>query len=392
MTSIAAESSGADATTVTVNNNNEEILELRRREEEAQREIAKLRRQLSEARRERTSAEEVSQPTPVEVAARDTEAVANALKYLDAVIQRVSSKSETRKSARDAALPCSRSTNGNENGEAKEASNICNDDAEPTPLLVRASPKKVVELEFCPTLITDDDDDSGLWKPAGAIKPLVDDMSSVGTSSLAAGDGGSASAQFGRRSALSSEYCTATGDASYISTSASSWQPTGAMAALVASMGDDSTINTLLTADDDDFEDMKTCVSALTHLLPSSGGSNTSKTTTATAKDDAALVLSQLHHIQSLLLAVLKDKEIATKDDTIGIDGKDRRVPSIEQMSSRAKVIASLWENQLNGEKCRPTATKGERDDDNMQNKASTRATLTKEDAEQIIASLAGIF
>ena len=380
--------SGADATTVTVNNTNEEILELRRREEEAQREIAELRRQLSEARRERTSSEEVSPSTPTEAVAKDAEAVANALKYLDAVIQRVSSKSETRKSARDAASPCSRSTNGNENVEAKEASNICNDGA---PL--RASPKKVVELEFCPTLITDDDDDSGSWKPAGAIKRLVDDMSSVGTSSLAAGDGGATSAQFGQHSsALSSEYCTATGDASYISTSASSWQPTGAMAALVASMGDDSTINTLLTADDDDFEDMKTCVSALTHLLPSSGGSNASKTTTATAKDDAALVLSQLYHIQSLLVAVLKDKEIVTKDDTIGIDGKDRHVPSIEQMSSRAKVIASLWENQLNGEKCRPTATKGERDDDNMQNKASTRATLTKEDAEQIIASLAGIF
>ena len=379
--------SGADATTVTVNNTNEEILELRRREEEAQREIAELRRQLSEARRERTSSEEVSPSTPTEAVAKDAEAVANALKYLDAVIQRVSSKSETRKSARDAASPCSRSTNGNENVEAKEASNICNDGA---PL--RASPKKVVELEFCPTLITDDDDDSGSWKPAGAIKRLVDDMSSVGTSSLAAGDGGSASAQFGRRSALSSEYCTATGDASYISTSASSWQPTGAMAALVASMGDDSTINTLLTADDDDFEDMKTCVSALTHLLPSSGGSNASKTTTATAKDDAALVLSQLYHIQSLLVAVLKDKEIVTKDDTIGIDGKDRHVPSIEQMSSRAKVIASLWENQLNGEKCRPTDTKGRRDDDNRNEKAPIRATLTEEDAEQIIASLAGIF
>ena len=164
------------------------------------------------------------------------------------------------------------------------------------------------------------------------------------------------------------------------------------MAALVVSMGDDSTINTLLTADDDDFEDMKTCVSALSHLLPSSGGSNASKTTTTTANDDAAVVLSQLHHIQSLLLAVLKDKEVATKDDTTDIDGKDRHVPSIEQMSSRAKVIANLWENQLNGEKCRPTGTKGERDDDNMQNKASTRATLTKEDAEQIISSLAGIF
>ena len=384
MPSTAAESSGPDATTVT--NNNEEILELRRREEEAQREIAALRRQLFEARRESRSAEEVSPSMTAEVAGTDTEAVANALKHLDAVIQRVSSKSETRKSAR----VCSRSTDGNENGEAKEASNICNDDAESMPL--RAGPTKVVELEFCPTLITDDDDDSGSWKPAGAIKRLVDDMSSVGTSSLVAGDGSSTPAQFGQRSALSSEYCTATGDASYISTSASSWQPTGAMAALVVSMGDDSTINTLLTADDDDFEDMKTCVSALTHLLPSSGGSNASKTTITTAKDDAAVVLSQLHHIQSLLLAVLKDKEVATKDDTIDIDGKDRHVPSIEQMSSRAKVIASLRENQLNGEKCRPTGTKGERDDDNMQKKASTRATLTKEDAEQIISSLAGIF
>ena len=378
-------STTAESSTTTVTNNNEEILELRRREEEAQREIAALRRQLFEARRESRSAEEVSPSTTAEVAAKDTEAVANALKYLDAVIQRVSSKSETKvkDSTRDAALLCSRTTSGNESGEAKEASNTCTDNAEPT----EASPTKVVELEFCPTLITDDNDDSGSWKPAGAIKRLVDDMSSVGTSSLAAGDSGSASAQFGQRSALSSEYCTATGDAS-----ASSWQPTGAMAALVVSMGDDSTINTLLTADDDDFEDMKTCVSALSHLLPSSGGSNASKTTTTTAKDDAAVVLSQLHHIQSLLLAVLKDKEVATKDDTIGIDGKDRRVPSIEQMSSRAKVIANLWENQLNGEKCRPTGTKGERDDDNMQKKASTRATLTKEDAEQIISSLAGIF
>ena len=387
MPSTTAESS---TTTVTNNNNNEEILEFRRREEEAQREIAALRRQLSEARRESRSAEEVSPSTSAEVAAKDTETVANALKYLDVVIQRVSSKSETKvkDSTRDAALLYSRTTSGNESGEAKEASNTCTDNAEPT----EASPTKVVELEFCPTLITDDDDDSGSWKPAGAIKRLVDDMSSVGTSSLAAGDSGSASAQFGQRSALSSEYCTATGDASYISTSASSWQPTGAMAALVVSMGDDSTINTLLTADDDDFEDMKTCVSALSHLLPSSGGSNASKTTTTTANDDAAVVLSQLHHIQSLLLAVLKDKEVATKDDTTDIDGKDRHVPSIEQMSSRAKVIANLWENQLNGEKCRPTGTKGERDDDNMQNKASTRATLTKEDAEQLISSLAGIF
>jgi len=381
-------STTAESSTTTVTNNNEEILELRRREEEAQREIAALRRQLSEAQRENRSAEEASPSTTAEVAAKDTEAVANALKYLDAVIQRVSSKSETKvkDSTRDAALLCSRTTSGNESGEAKEASNTCTDNAEPTP--PRASPTKVVELEFCPTLITDDNDDSGSWKPAGAIKRLVDDMSSVGTSSLAAGDSGSASAQFGQRSALSSEYCTATGDASYISTSASSWQPTGAMAALVVSMGDDSTINTLLTADDDDFEDMKTCVSALSHLLPSSGGSNASKTTTTTAKDEAALVLSQLHHIQSLLLAVLKDKEIATEDDVIGIDGRDRHVPSIEQMSSRAKVM----ENQLNGEKCRPTGTKGERDDDNMQKKASTRATLTKEDAEQIISSLAGIF
>ena len=114
MPSTAAESSGPDATTVT--NNNEEILELRRREEEAQREIAALRRQLSEAQRENRSAEEVSPSTTAEVAAKDTEAVANALKYLDAVIQRVSSKSETKvkDGTRDAALLCSRTTSGNE--------------------------------------------------------------------------------------------------------------------------------------------------------------------------------------------------------------------------------------------------------------------------------------
>lgn len=405
-------SGGADG--APANNNNEEVLELyrgeiedlrrqlresqeaRHREEEAQREIAELRRQLSEARLESTSAKEVTQLTST-VAAKDAEAVTNAIKYLDAVIHRVSSKSKSKSRTKT-----TRTRKGvSDNDDTKEASNT-SDDVESTPLRTN---KQVVELEFCPSLprqistptlhqlSTDNDDDSGSWQPAGTMKRLVDDMSSVATSSLAGADGAPPSVRFGPRSVLSSMYGTASGCAS--SASASSWRPTGAMAALVAGMPDDSTVNTWLTAGEDDFEDMQTCVSALTNLTGGksrgtpTGGSNASKTTTTTTKDDTAVVVSQLYHIQRLLLTVLKDKENASKNDTstIGFKEKDRHEPSVEEMSSRAKMIANLWENQLDGEKC--TGANSDRDA-NMKEKAST--TLTKEDAKQVIASLAGLF
>jgi len=408
--------SGADGAPANNNNNNEEVLELyrgeiedlrrqlqesqeaRHREEEAQREIAELRRQLSEARLESTSAKEVTQLTST-VAAKDAEAVTNAIKYLDAVIQRVSSKSKSKSRTQT-----TRTRKGfNDNDDAKEASNT-SDDVESTPLRTN---KQVVELEFCPTLprqistptlhqlSTDNDDDSGSWQPAGAMKRLADDMSSVATSSLAGADGAPPSVRFGPRSVLSSMYGTASGCASSASASASSWRPTGAMAALVAGMPDDSTVNTWLTAGEDDFEDMQTCVSALTNLTGGksrgtpTGGSNASKTTTTTTKDDTAVVVSQLYHIQRLLLTVLKDKENASKNDTstIGFEEKDRHEPSVEEMSSRAKNIANLWENQLDGEKC--TGANSDRDA-NMKEKAPT--TLTTEDAKEVIASLAGLF
>ena len=360
-----------------------ESQEVRHREELAQREIMELRRQVQ--RTEQAS----HAPVPAEGVATnsiDTEAVRNALKYLDRVIQRISSKSRARTKA-------NRSMRRSEDDtkQAPGGNNI----VEATP--IRAN-KKVVELEFCPTLhrkVSADTEDGseGSWRPVGALKRLMDDISSVATSSLPGSeDGGTSPIPFGQSSIMSTIYGTANGDAS--SASASSWQPTAAMAALVAGMSDDSTVNTLLTAGEDDFDDMHTCVSALTsptNAGRSHGtGSIASRASTNVSKDDTTAVILQLYQVQSLLLAILKDKEATSKDG--GIPKNDSKAsPNMEQISSsRSKSIANDWANELNGD------DNEKRHDIPVQKKKSddqTRAKqLTKEDAEQIISSLAAIF
>ena len=72
-------------------------------------------------------------------------------------------------------------------------------------------------------------------------------------------------------------------------------------------------------------------------------------------------------------------------------------IPNTEKMSSKSKSIANVRENQLNGVDKRNDQDNNEkRHDIPVQKKKSddqTRAKqLTKEDAEQIISSLAAIF
>ena len=362
-----------------------ESQEVRHREELAQREIMELRRQLQ--RTEKAS----HAPVPAEGVATnsiDTEAVRNALKYLDRVIQRMSSKSRARTKA-------NRSMRHSEDDtkQAPGGNNI----VEATP--IRAN-KKVVELEFCPTLhqkvSTDTEDGSeGSWRPAGAIKRLVDDMSSVATSSLPGIEGsGTSSIPFGQSSIISSIYGTANGDTS--SVSASSWQPTAAMAALVAGMADDSTVNTWLTAGDDDFDDMHTCMSTLTsptNARSRGTGSSANKTSINVSKDDTAVVISQLYQIQSLLLAILKDKEATTKAGVMH-HNEDKVSPSIEPIPSRSKSIANVWENQLDNNDINKRNDQDDEKRNDKQKKSDNqiRKQLTKEDAEQIISSLAALF
>lgn len=404
MTTSPAEEAAAKCTATASNqgSSNEEVLEMyrgeiedlrrqlresqevRHREELAQREIMELRRQLELTEKASHT------PVPAEGVATttiDSEAVTNALKYLDQVIQRISSKSKARAKR-------TRSMRRSED-DTKQAPDG-NNSVEATP--IRAN-KKVVELEFCPTLhqkVSADTEDGseGSWRPAGAMKRLVDDMTSVATSSLPGIEGsGTSSIPFGQSGIISSIYGTANGDAS--SASASSWQPTAAMAALVAGMTDDSTVNTWLTAGDDDFDDMHTCVSALTsptNARSRGTASSASKTSTNVSKDDTAVVVSQLYQIQSLLLAILKDKE-ATSKASVMRKNENKASPSIEQMSPRSKSIANDWENQLDKDDKRNDQDNEKRND--KQKKKSdnqTRKQLTKEDAEQIISSLAALF
>ena len=391
MATSPAEAAAAAATTPNQGSSNDEVLEMyrgeiedlrrqlresqevRHREEEAQREIVELRRQLENT--------------------IDSEALTNALKYLDQVIQRISSqKSKAR-------TKTTRSMRRSE-VDTKQASDDSNA-VEVTP--IRAD-KKVVELEFCPTLhrkVSADTEDGseGSWRPVGALKRLMDDISSVATSSLPGSeDGGTSPIPFGQStSIMSTIYGTANGDAS--SASVSSWQPTAAMAALVAGMSDDSTVNTLLTAGDDDFDDMHTCVSALTsptNAGRSRGtGSIISRASTNVSKDDTAAMVSQLYQVQSLLLTILKDKEAASKDGGMP-KNESKASPNTEKMSSKSKSIANVRENQLNGVDKRNDQDNEKRHDIPVQKKKSddqTRAKqLTKEDAEQIISSLAAIF
>ena len=363
-----------------------ESQEVRHREEEAQREIMELRRQLQ-------LADEKASQTPavpaegVATNTVDSEAVANALKYLDQVIQRISSKSRARRKT-------TRSMRCSEN-DTKQAPG-CSKIVEATP--IRAN-KKLVELEFCPTLHqkvsidADDGDSESSWRPAGAIKRLMDDMSSVASSSLPGIDGGNTSTvPFGQSSIISSIYGTANGDVS--SASASSWQPTAAMAALVAGMADDSTVNTWLTSGDDDFDEMHTCVSALTN--PTGGrslgtGSSASKASTKTSKDDTAVVVSQLYQIQSLLLTILKDKEASSKTSTVR-EMEDKGDTNIEQISPKSQSTINNREN-LNCDDNRTHQDNEKRGDkEKKKSDIQTRKQLTKEDAEQIISSLSAIF
>ena len=366
-----------------------ESQEVRHREELAQREIMELRRQLE-------LSEQASRTVPAEGAATntiDSEALTNALKYLDQVIQRISSKSKARtKTARGPRLAAPENNHDDDTKQAPIGNNV----VEATP--IRAN-KKVVELEFCPTLhqkvSTDTEDGSeNSWRPAGAIKRLVDDISSVATSSLPGIEGsGTSSIPFGQSSIMSTIYGTANGDAS--SASASSWQPTAAMAALVAGMTDDSTVNTWLTAGDDDFDEMHTCVSALTNPTNAKSRgtvSSASKSSVNTGKDDTAVVVSQLYQIQSLLLAILKDKEATSKASAMR-KKENKASPSIEHISSRSKSITNDWENKLDQDDKRNDQNNEKRND--KQKKKSdnqTRKQLTKEDAEEIISSLAALF
>ena len=413
-TSPAEAAAAATATASNEGSSNEEVLEMyrgeiedlrrqlresqevRHREEEAQREIMQLRRQLELTEKASHT------PVPAEGVTTntiDSEAVTNALKYLDQVIQRISSKSRARTKA-NRSMRLSEDASAGPRLTPPENSHR-DDDTKKAPdgkIIVEATPiranKKVVELEFCPTLhpkvSTDTEDGSeGSWRPAGAIKRLVDEMSSVATSSLPDIEGsGTSSIPFGQSSIISSIYGTANGDAS--SASASSWQPTAAMAALVAGMADDSTVNTWLTAGDDDFDDMH--LTSPTNARSRGTSSSASKASTNVSKDDTAVVVSQLYQIQSLLLTILKDKEAAAKADVVR-QNENNVSPSMEQMSSRSKSIGNVWENQLDKDDKRNDQENEKRND--QQKKKSdnqTRKQLTKEDAEQIISSLAALF
>mmetsp|Transcript_33736 Transcript_33736/g.74012 ORF Transcript_33736/g.74012 Transcript_33736/m.74012 type:complete len:515 (+) Transcript_33736:192-1736(+) len=403
-----------------------ESQEARVREEEKEMQIVELRRQLDEARREAagagagagTSSEKEEHGNDQQrdqqqhTKEQDAEAVASAIGYLDEVIRRVSKSSSKPSRKQDGANAASAGTS---------KSNALNDvDANATPVKTN---EKLVQLEFCPTLkqvplplgggskrtITpppalaasdgdaeeldddDNDNDSGSWHAAGAmIKLMADDMTS---SSMA-----SSTTLHTAADGMSSMHTAAgTSIAPSMSDASSSWLPVGKMAALM----DDSTVNTTsndtwMTAADDDLDDMQTCISALTSHTGSVGrsrGASVATATTATHRaDDSAVVVAELYRIQSLLQSVLREREgDASRGGVGGNDDNSKNQPSIQRVSSRAKKIASLWENNLRSkeeeeknEKTVPVTT-------TKQDKVEA-APLTKESAEQIITSLAGLF
>ena len=102
---------------------------------------------------------------------------------------------------------------------------------------------------------------------------------------------------------------------------------------------------------------MQSCVSALTFstlrsrassLPKGRGGAVSTASASASAsagpKDDASVVVAELLRIQNLLASVLHEDEHPSDD----LDADRQKKPSIESISNRAKIIASLWEEHLN--------------------------------------------
>ena len=373
-------------------------------EQEKDGEIRKLKKQLAEARGG-TGADRPSAAPQAPDKSSEERAVASAVEYLDEVIKRVSN-SGTKRSVVEEALRWEKASSGGTRGGSNEAVPAGTRRERVEVILPWKSDRGGAEsgasdegsspnlaLSSGAQSSEDDSDGNSSWNPTGRIRSiLASDASTAGFESAVSGlhtaasgfhtaasaGGNTAASGFhtaasaGGKTAASAGFHTAASaggdtlhaarqsdDISVVSTG-SAWMPAGAAAALLAE--DDSTLHTAanetwITADDDDFNDMQSCVSALTFstlrsrassLPKGRGGAVSTASASASAsagpKDDASVVVAELLRIQNLLASVLHEDEHPSDD----LDADRQKKPSIESISNRAKIIASLWEEHLN--------------------------------------------